>query len=82
VQEFMSDLSQKTGGWLEFLEEPEQADGIYNRILSELNTRYIIGYLPTNEAKDGKRRKVKIEVKNHPEYKVLGKTTYTAAGPD
>jgi VWFA-related protein len=82
VQEFMSNLSQQTGGWLEFLEEPDQADGIYNRILSDLNTRYIIGYLPTNEAKDGKRRTVKIEVKNHPEYKVLGKTGYIASAKD
>lgn len=82
VQEYMSNLSQQTGGWLEFLEEPEQADGIYTRILSELNTRYIIGYLPTNEAKDGKRRTVKIEVKNHPEYKILGKTSYIAPSPD
>jgi VWFA-related protein len=82
VQEFMSNLSQQTGGWLEFLDEPDQADGIYNRILSDLNTRYIIGYLPTNEAKDGKRRTVKIEVKNHPEYKVLGKTGYIASAKD
>lgn len=82
VQEFMSNLSQQTGGWIEFLEEPGQADGIYNRILSELNTRYIIGYLPTNETKDGKRRHVKIEIKNHPEYKVLGKTSYIAKSVD
>lgn len=82
VQEFMSNLSQQTGGWIEFLEEPEQADGIYTRILSELNTRYIIGYLPNNEAKDGKRRTVKIEIKNHPEYKILGKTSYIAQTKD
>jgi VWFA-related protein len=81
-QEFMSNLSQQTGGWIEFLEEPEQADGIYTRILSELNTRYIIGYIPTNETKDGKRRAVKVEIKNHPEYKVFGKTSYIAPLPD
>lgn len=78
VQEFMSKLSEQSGGWLEFLEKPEQADGIYTRILSELNTRYIISYLPTNEAKDGKERTLKISIKNHPEYKVLGKTSYIA----
>lgn len=82
AQEFLSNLSQHSGGWIEFLEEPEQADGIYNRILAELNTRYIIGYNPTNETKDGKRRTVKIEVKNHPEYKILGKTSYIAASND
>lgn len=77
-QEFMSNLSEQSGGWLEFLEEPEQANGIYTRILSDLNTRYIISYLPTNEAKDGKRRSVEIKIKDHPEYKILGKTSYIA----
>lgn len=75
-QEFMSILSEQTGGWLAFLEEPEQADGIYTRILAELNTRYIIGFTPTNDAKDGRRRTVKVEVKNHPEYSVWGRKTY------
>jgi len=78
----MLNLSQVSGGWLEFLEEPGQAEGIYNRILSELNTRYIIGYSPTNETKDGKRRTIKIEVKNHPEYTILGKTSYIASSTD
>lgn len=81
-QDAMYSLSQLSGGWIDFLEKPEDAEGVYSRILSEINTRYIIGFSPTNEAKDGKRRVVKIEVKGHPEYIVWGRKTYIAPLPD
>ncbi len=71
-------IAKLTGGWAEFLETPEQAAAIYERILTGINRRYLIGYYPTNEARDGKLRKVKIEVKGHPEYRVLGKQSYYA----
>jgi VWFA-related protein len=81
-QQTMSDLSNLSGGWLSLLEKPEDADGVYTRILSEINARYIIGFSPTNEVKDGKRRRVKIEVKNHPEYTIWGRQSYLAPLPD
>ena len=71
-------IAKLTGGWAEFLESPEQAAAIYDRILAGINRRYIIGYYPANEASDGKLRKVKIEVKGHPEYRILGKQSYYA----
>ena len=71
-------IAKLTGGWAEFLETPEQSAAIYERILAGINRRYLIGYYPTNEARDGKLRKVKIEVKGHPEYRVLGKQSYYA----
>jgi VWFA-related protein len=71
-------IAKLTGGWAEFLETPEQAASIYERILAGINRRYLIGYYPTNEKRDGKLRKVKIEVKGHPEYRILGKQSYYA----
>jgi VWFA-related protein len=75
-------IAKLTGGWTEFLEAPEQAAAIYERILAGINRRYILGYYPTNEARDGKLRKVKIEVKGHPEYRILGKQSYYAREPE
>lgn len=75
-------IAKLTGGWTEFLETPEQAAAIYERILAGINRRYILGYYPTNDARDGKLRKVKIEVKGHPEYRILGKQSYYARGPE
>ncbi|HEX6187621.1 MAG TPA: VWA domain-containing protein [Pyrinomonadaceae bacterium] len=71
-------VAKFTGAWTEFLEEPSQADEIYNRILTDIDRRYVIGYYPTNRARDGKRRKVQIEIRNHPEYIVWGQKTYFA----
>lgn len=82
TQEILMGMSKYSGGWLDFLEKPEDADRVYSRILSEINTRYVIGYSPTNEAKDGKRRKVLVSVKNHPDYIVWGRKTYIAPLPD
>jgi hypothetical protein len=71
-------LSKLSGGWTEFLETPKQADGIYSRILADINHRYVIGFQPTNKEHDGKRRKLVIAVKDHPEYIVWGRKFYYA----
>jgi len=71
-------VARFTGAWTEYLEQPSQADEIYNRILTDIDRRYVVGYYPTNRARDGKRRKVHIEIRNHPEYVVWGQKTYFA----
>ncbi len=82
VQASLAVVSTITGGWTEFLEQPSQADEIYSRIFSDINRRYIVGYYPTNKEHDGKRRKVSIEVRGHPEYLVLARKSYRAPEPD
>lgn len=82
VQRALSQVSTVTGGLTAFLERPEEADGIYSRILADINERYVIGYYPKNKDHDGKRRRVKIEVRGHPEYLILGRKAYYAPGPE
>lgn len=71
-------IAFSTGGWAEHIETPDEAESIYSRLLWDINNRYLIGYYPTNQTRDGKRRIVKIEVKNHPEYKILARRYYFA----
>ena len=71
-------VADLTGGWTSFLEKPEQANEIYGRILADINHRYVISYYPTNKAQDGKMRRVRIEVRGHPDYVVQGRTSYYA----
>ena len=78
IQQALHGVASRAGGWTEFLETPEEADGIYNRILVDINHRYIIGYYPTNKAHDGTKRKIKFAIKDHPEYKVVGRNSYYA----
>jgi VWFA-related protein len=78
VQLALAAIAPRTGGWTDFLETPEQASTIYSRIFSDINKRYIVGYYPTNKAHDGTRRQIKIEVKGHPEYTLVGRRSYYA----
>ena len=78
MQLALTGLAKYTGGWVDFLEQPDQANEVYKRILTDINQRYIIGYYPTNRTRDGRRRKVSIEVRGHPEYVVWGRKTYFA----
>ena len=71
-------VADLTGAWTSFLESQEQAGEIYRRILEDINHRYIVSYYPTNKTFDGKLRKVRIEVRGHPEYVVEGRTSYFA----
>jgi VWFA-related protein len=71
-------VAELTGGWASFLEKPEDADAVYRRILADINSRYVIGYYPTNKERDGKLRQVKVGVRKHPEYVVQGRRSYFA----
>lgn len=74
----LAGVAKLTGGWAEFLEEPEQAAGIYDRIFAGIERRYILTYYPTNTKRDGKLRRVEIKVRDHPEYAIVGKKSYYA----
>lgn len=76
AQEAITGVADMSGGWAAYLESPERADELYERILADINQRYVIGYYPTNEARDGQLRKVQVEVRGHPEYVVHGRRSY------
>lgn len=72
----LANLAKITGGWADYLEEPGQAEAVYNRIFTGIEKRYILSYYPTNEARDGKLRKVEIKIRNHDKYTVWGRNSY------
>jgi VWFA-related protein len=80
-QTALAALSKLTGGWAEFLEQPEQAVSIYSRIFSGIHLSYVIGLYPLDEARDDRRRKIEIKIRNHPEYIVWGRKSYIVPAP-
>lgn len=74
----MVNIAKLSGGFAENLETPEQADAIYENILRGINDRYLIGYYPDNQTPDGKRRNVRVEVKDRPDLTVIGRKFYFA----
>jgi VWFA-related protein len=77
-QEALAKVALASGGWYGFLERPEQATTLYSQILNDINRRYVVGYYPTNESHDGSLRKVRFEVRGHPEYVIVGRRSYYA----
>ena len=53
---------------------------VYQRILEELSAQYVLGFSSTDARRDGKHRKLKVEVRGKG-YKVRHRTSYRAPGP-
>jgi VWFA-related protein len=49
----------------------------FDQISEELRSQYTLGYYPTNTSKDGKFRKIKVDMNNH-DLKVLARRGYYA----
>ena len=63
-------ISDETGGLTMFPYGREQIDEVHRRIVSEVRSRYSLGYISTDPARDGRWRKVKIRLVR-PEHKGL-----------
>jgi VWFA-related protein len=70
-------LAEETGGRMIVVNSEKNLEGAFDQISEELRSQYTLGYYPTNNAKDGKFRKIHVDVSNH-EYKVLARKGYYA----
>lgn len=72
----LSEIATLSGGHTDYIEKPEDAENVYSNVFKIINNRYVIGYYPSNRETDGKRRNVKIAVRNYPDYVVMGRKDY------
>jgi Ca-activated chloride channel family protein len=63
---FLERLAADTGGKSYFPNDVSELNGIAREIASELRTQYSIGYLPSNDRKDGTFRNIKVVVEDGP----------------
>ena len=83
----LNKLAEETGGVI-FNDKPEEMDQTFNNLISQLRTRYSIGFVSSNAKRDGTFRKLKLEVApalQKPDEKLVVKTRrgYVAAkAPD
>jgi Ca-activated chloride channel family protein len=59
----IEELSDITGGHAFFPDSVYDLEDICTKIAVELKNQYVLGYRSTNEARDGKWRKIKVDVK-------------------
>lgn len=62
LQKLMRRLAEPTGGLAVFEEKMENLQRAFAAIRTELSGEYLLGYVSTNEKKDGSWRRVRVEV--------------------
>ncbi len=89
----MRTFAKESGGMAFFPRFYAEMPDIYRTVMEAMRSQYVLSYTPSNQAKDGKFRKIKVELvnteTNEPlpikdekgkliKYKVIAKTGYTA----
>jgi Ca-activated chloride channel homolog len=77
----LTEISNVTGGRLFTIGNPNELADVATKIGIELRNQYVLGYRPTNKAKDGRWRKIKVKLippKGLPHLNVYAKTGYYA----
>ena len=60
AEQLMADISNRTGGRMYSPLKDEDLNDVYSRVAHELKNQYIITYIPKNEERDGKFRRIGI----------------------
>jgi len=63
---FLDMLATETGGKAYYPSSPAELPALAKEISSELRSQYSIGYVPSNDRKDGGYRSIKIQVTDGP----------------
>ncbi len=70
-------LTEDTGGRLIIVNSDKRMEEAFDQISEELRSQYTLGYYPTNTARDGKFRKIKVDMTGK-DLKVLARKGYYA----
>jgi len=70
-------LAEETGGRMISVRSEKKLAEAFDEISEELRSQYTLGYYPTNSARDGKFRKIKVDTASH-DLKVLARKGYYA----
>jgi Ca-activated chloride channel homolog len=76
---FLTALSRETGGEAYFPSSLSELDAVYERVAEELRSQYTVGYVSSNERRDGKWRRIVVRTPTREELRVRHKLGYYAA---
>lgn len=74
---YLSELADRTGGVLYAADSLYDLPGVFEHIADELRHQYMLGYYPSNTARDGSYRRIRVTVR-HPDAHVRARPGYRA----
>jgi Ca-activated chloride channel homolog len=81
--ELLGEMTEMTGGRTFSVQNLSDLPDVASKISMELRNQYVLGYRPSNRARDGKWRKIKVRLrppKGLPPLQVFARTGYFAPG--
>lgn len=66
ARSFLTRMATETGGKAYFPASPSELPNLAKEISNELRTQYSIGYIPSNDRKDGTYRSIKVQIADGP----------------
>ena len=70
-------MTEETGGRVIYVNSEKKLEEAFDQISEELRSQYTLGYYPTNNARDGKFRKIRVDLENK-DLKALTRRGYYA----
>lgn len=77
-REEMSELARDSGGKTFPIVDLQEARAAFRQVANEIGTQYSLGYYPTNKARDGRLRAIRVEVKGVKGAQVRARESYQA----
>jgi VWFA-related protein len=74
----LEELTQTAGGLYYEAAKLEDVAGLYERVVEDLGTVYSVSYSPTNKARDGRWRAIRVRLPRRPEAIARGRSGYYA----
>ncbi len=74
----MDDLARDTGGKTFPAADLRDARGAFRQVAEEIGTQYSLGYYPTNKARDGSFRAIRVQVRGVKDAQVRAREGYQA----
>ncbi len=74
----MRDLARSTGGQNFSASSLQEARAAFAQVANEIGTQYSLGYYPSNKARDGRYRQIKVEVRGIKDGRVRAREGYYA----
>jgi Ca-activated chloride channel family protein len=74
----MKTIAQETGAQAFFPERIQELSGVYGKIAAELGAQYSLAYAPKNVRKDGRFRRVVVQILSRPDARPRTRTGYFA----
>lgn len=81
-EDVLKRISAETGGRAYFPRAAEDLQDSFRQIEAEMRSQYLVAYAPTNTAKDGRFRRIEVQLQKRPDVTIIHRRGYYAGSEE